>query len=118
VYTLDGWPPEVYDVSDVVPTEEWQQLGDVLPDAQVAASRAGYLRIKPRLAFAGSLPDGIRFAQLDRGYLYAWLQLDLSTAEAEPEWLVVYSGSGQGLEVWMDALTGEIVSREIAKIEY
>ena len=118
VHTLDARPPEVYDVSDVVTTDEWQQMGDELPDAEVAASRAGYLRIKPRLAFAGSLPDGIRFAQLDGGYLYAWLQLDLSTAEAEPEWLVVYSGSGQDLEVWMDALTGEIISREVAKIEY
>jgi hypothetical protein len=113
VYTRDTKPPEVYEVSDIIPAGEIVQLGDVLPDAALAASRAEYLRIKPRLAFAASLPDGMRFARLDRDYLYAWLALDLSTAEAEPEWLVVYSGTAHDLVVWIDALTGQIVSRKI-----
>ncbi|HET9493702.1 MAG TPA: M48 family metalloprotease, partial [Chloroflexia bacterium] len=118
VSTLDKNPPEVYYVGDVVPAADYRQIGVPLPDAERAASRAGYLRIKPRLALAASLPDGLRFAQIDKASIYPYLVLDLDTGEAEPAWVVGYTGTAQELKVRLDAVTGEILSREVEQITY
>jgi hypothetical protein len=118
VSTLDKQPPEVYYVSDVVPAADYRQIGVPLPDAERAASRAGYLRIKPRLALAASLPDGLRFAQMEKANVYPYLELDLDTADAEPSWVVGYTGTAQELRVRLDAVTGEIVSRDVEQITY
>ena len=55
----------------------------------------------------------MRFARLDKDYYYSYLELDLATDAVEPEWVAVYVGTAQDLEVWMDAITGEITAREL-----
>jgi hypothetical protein len=117
VSTLDTKAPEVYNVSDPAGFDEMMQVGVPLPDRETALSRAGYLRIKPRLALAATLPDGMRFGQLDHADLYPYAELDLSTEE-EPAWVVTYAGTAQELRISVDAKTGGILSRDVEAIDY
>ena len=118
ISTVDSKPPRVLYVTEMFRFDEMRDAGMTVPDRAKVLSRADYLRIKPRLALTASLPDGIRFERVDGDYVYPYLELDLATNEEEPAWVVVYEGTTHDLEVWMDAKSGEILSRDVEKIEY
>jgi STE24 endopeptidase len=118
ISTVDSKPPEIYYVSESIGLDELLQAGDPVPDRERAISRADYLRIKPRLALAATLPDAIRFYQKGHDYLYPYLELDLTTEDAEPAWVVVYSGTEKDLELQMDAKTGKLLWSEVTTPDY
>ena len=119
ISTVDSEPPRIDYVSESTPLDELLQVGDPVPDREKAISRAEYMLIKPRLAFAASLRDAIRFARkYDDDYLYPYLELDLTTDNAKPCWVAVYSGTEKDLELRMDAKSGKILWSEVSRPDY